>query len=235
MQEVLKIDSSVLHNLMAKKEKVTVAYCNSYFGLGISDSRNEAIHNRLKSWIPKSERYTVVIEKVLNFVGIQNARATNEIVQEKHEFEKIYDAPYLRFLRLETCSRVFHKILKQLVKSLELNLVETKEMKNGGKMYVLTIPYENENKARYITVDFFLQSNTLVCECGYMEKTGIACSHIIKVLVCTKRPFLDHAIQPQWKISEDDLFYLVTEREVNKQQKSMRPGPPKRSRRNMLR
>ena len=46
---------------MENKEQVTVAFAKSYIGLGISDSRNEAIHNRLKSFIPKGERYPIVI------------------------------------------------------------------------------------------------------------------------------------------------------------------------------
>ena len=48
------ITKEILEKVVSKKEKVTVAFAKSYIGLGISDSRNEAIHNRLKAYIPKS-------------------------------------------------------------------------------------------------------------------------------------------------------------------------------------
>lgn len=55
------ITDEILSKIMEKKEQVTVAFAKTYIGLGISDSRNEAIHNRLKSFIPKGERYPIVI------------------------------------------------------------------------------------------------------------------------------------------------------------------------------
>ena len=78
------ITKEILEKIVEKKEKVTVAFAKSYVGLGISDSRNEAIHNRLKAYIPKSERYPVVLEKVVDFIAKFNVRARRELLQDKH-------------------------------------------------------------------------------------------------------------------------------------------------------
>ena len=58
-----------------------------FVGLGISDSRNESIHNKLKSFIPKQINYTLILKKVLEFIHEQNSTTAKELVIESIEHE----------------------------------------------------------------------------------------------------------------------------------------------------
>ena len=95
-----------------------------YVGLGISDSKNESLHNKLKTWIPKQLNFTNVVKRTLEFIKEQNTIAEEEVDMEDREYEKILNIPSLRSVRLATCSKVFHTVLKRLHKALYLNVVE---------------------------------------------------------------------------------------------------------------
>ena len=46
-----------------------------------------------------------------------------------------------------------------------------------------------------------------LCECNLQRKTGIACAHIFKVLICTGRSVLQ-GVWTRWKLSEDETKEL---------------------------
>ena len=95
-----------------------------FVGLGVSDSKNESLHNKLKTWIPKQLYFTSVVKRVLEFIKEQNIVAEEEVDMEDKEYEKILDIPSLRNVRKGTCTKVFHTVLRRLQKTLYLNVNE---------------------------------------------------------------------------------------------------------------
>ena len=88
------IEQGVIDNLQNKRyfysylsEKVCLSKVQGFIGLGISDSRNESIHNKLKSFIPKQMNYTMILKKVLEFIHEQNNTTAKELVIESIEHE----------------------------------------------------------------------------------------------------------------------------------------------------
>ena len=75
-------------------------------------------------------------------------------------------------------------------------------------MYVISLPFDNQNRVKIITVEHRIIKNSFVCECGYTLKSGIGCSHIMKVLIHTKKPILYFGVAPEWRIEEEDSILL---------------------------
>ena len=99
-------------------------------------------------------------------------------------------------------------------------------------MYPIGTPEPNENGVYCAVVTHNTMANSYSCECEYFEKSGIACSHILKVLIKQGRPFLDNAIAKQWKIEPEEM---VMHREIQeKPVTGLKRGPAKRTRKNML-
>ena len=80
---------------------------SKYAGLGISDSKNESLHNKLKTWIPKQLNFTQIVKRTLEFIREQNKIAETEVDVENKEYERILNLPSLRSVRLGTSSTVF--------------------------------------------------------------------------------------------------------------------------------
>ena len=130
-----------------------------------------------------------------------------ELVQDKHELEAQYPLPHIRSMRLGVCKRVFEKFLNQLAKVNFLNLIEEKSVSNKGwmKLYPIGTPEPNENGTYFAVVEHNMMADSYCCECEYFKKSGIACSHILKILIKQGRSFLDYAVAKQWKIEPEEM------------------------------
>ena len=61
------------------------------------------------------------------------------------------------------------------------------------------------------------------CECGYQERSGLPCSHLLRFLIVKEMPLFSY-IHKRWIIAE--------EKAVNKEKKTIRRGRERLSRRN---
>ena len=59
--------------------KVCLLFAEGFVGLGISDSKNESLHNKLKAWIPQQLNYTQALKRTLSFIEDQNTIAATEV------------------------------------------------------------------------------------------------------------------------------------------------------------
>ena len=66
------------------------------------------------------------------------------------------------------------------------------------------------------------------CDCKLFERTGIACAHIFKVIICLGKSIM-MGIDERWKISEEVALKLK-EKAIT----TVRRGPPKETRRNTM-
>ena len=81
---------------------------------------------------------------------------------ENHEFENTLKAPFLRYLRLGVCKKIFQRVLQQVMKAVTLNIIEQKKI-SAGIMYILDLPEANQNGVKVITVEYRTSKNFFVC------------------------------------------------------------------------
>jgi len=78
---------------------------------------NEKVHDLIKSIIPCSKPFTVVVSKIIEYLEELGSKCHNYEL-EKNKIEDLFDFPALKEVRFLVCKSVFTKIVSQLSKSL---------------------------------------------------------------------------------------------------------------------
>ena len=73
-----------------------------------------------------------------------------------------------------------------------------------------------------------MNTREVYCTCLYMEKTGVGCSHIFKILMVMDKSLM-YGIDKRWNVDENLLEDFLLQNNVK-----TRRGPAKATRRNKL-
>ena len=177
----------VLQRFVDNSEK----YCFSkiprvFFGFLPNTSMNEKIHDLLKRFIPYSKPFTVVVRKVIDYLEELGDKC-EEYQLETLKIESLFNFVALKKVRFLVCKSVFAKIILQFSKSIAY---ETRHIN------------ENVYEVRTAHSEYIIRKDDQKwdCPCSYQQKTGITCSHLLRVLFLEKSRVMPY-IHSQWVLN----------------------------------
>ena len=101
----------------------------------------------------------------------------------KTPYEEIFKEKQLKYLRFATCEAIFMTILKNYIESLSMDL------------------REEENLWVIDDHEVAIRRERLFCACGYSEKCGVPCSHLLKLIFHIHEDILNY-VHNRWKIEK---------------------------------
>lgn len=186
-----------------------------FHGISLSTSFHEKANDLLKTYLSFERPVVYVVRKTIKIM---------EELQVKSQSCKLFKFPIedfvgrftLKLLRFSTSSVIFSEIARNYCDSLPLGYL------NHGDDWHF--------KEGELLEKVSVEGARLVCTCGYIEKAGIPCSHLHKVIELTRDDVLTY-IHERWKITKgadedktENLSFKI----------KARLGRPKNSRKNLF-
>ena len=183
----------------------------SFQGISISTSFHERANDTVKKYIGIERPVVFVIPKVLKIMEEidRNSETFKTMAFPIEEYLEDYS---IKLLRFSTCEVIFKEILKNYCNSLNQFFL------NEGDRWVFKEGEQTEKVS--------VEGDKLICSCQYLEKTGIPCAHLHKIIRLTRDNVQDYIVE-RWRVSpgnEEKGTYKIF----------VKKGRPKLSRKNIM-